>query len=151
VIAWLQRQFGLLGDPCKQCMQTVLEHPLRTPVERVLRRLDGAARGAYVTVAEFRYDGRFGGVADGGDPAGQLMDGSDARPDVEAAGLGCGPLHRSEYRVDDDVDKDEIAHDPTVFVDLQRALLARQSREEGDYSGVRIGKRLARSVDILQT
>jgi hypothetical protein len=52
VIAWLERQFGLLADPVKQCMQTVLEHPLRTPVERVLRRLDGAAGGAYVTVAD---------------------------------------------------------------------------------------------------
>jgi hypothetical protein len=67
VIAWLQRQFGLLADPFKQCMQTVLERPLRTPVERVLRQLDGAARGAYVTIAEFRYDDRFGGVADGGE------------------------------------------------------------------------------------
>jgi hypothetical protein len=46
VIAWLERQFGLPADPFKQCMQTVVERPLRTPVERVLRRLDGAARGA---------------------------------------------------------------------------------------------------------
>ena len=86
VIAWLERQFGLLADPFKQCVQTVLERPLRMPVERVLRRLDGAASGAYVTVAEFRYNHRFRGVADGGDLASQLMDGGrDARPDVEAA------------------------------------------------------------------
>ena len=88
VIAWLERQFGVPADPFEQCMQTVLERPLRTPVERVLRRLDGAARGAYVTVAEFRYDDRFRGVADGGELASQLMDGGrDARPDVEAAWL----------------------------------------------------------------
>ena len=73
VIAWLQEQFGPLADPFEQCMQTVLKRPLRMPVEGVLRRLDGAARGAYITVAEFRYDGRFGGVADGGDLASQLI------------------------------------------------------------------------------
>jgi len=68
------------------------------------------------------------------------MDGGrDARPDVEAAWLSRRPLHRSEHRVDNIIDKDEIAHDPTVFVDLQRALLARQSCEESDYSRVRIG------------
>ena len=73
-------------DPVKQCMQTVLERPLRMPVEFVLRRLDAATRGAYVTVAEFSYDDRFWGAADGGDLPSQLMDGGrDARPDVEAA------------------------------------------------------------------
>src|ERR1700739_1018561 len=118
-------------------MQTVLERPLRTPVELVLRGLDGATRGAYVTVAEFRYDNRFGGVADGGDFASQVMDGGrDARPDVKAAWLTRRRLHGGQHRVDDIIDKDEIAHDPTVFVDLQRALLARQSREESDYSCV---------------
>ena len=54
VIAWLERQFGLLADPFKECIQTVFELPLRTPLEVVLRRLDGAVRGAYVTVAKFR-------------------------------------------------------------------------------------------------
>src|SRR5262249_18878429 len=103
------------------------------------------------TVAEFRYDGRFWGAADGGDLLSQLMDGGrDARPDVEAAWFSRRSLYRSEQRLDDIVDIDEIAHDPTVFVDLQRALLARPTREESDYSGVRIGQRLARPVDILQ-
>ena len=44
-------------------------------MERVLRRLDGADRGAHVTIAEFRHDGWFDSVADGGDLASQLMDG----------------------------------------------------------------------------
>ena len=82
-------------------MQTVLERPLRTPVELVLRRLDVATRCAYVTVAEFSYDGRFGGVADGGDLAGQLMDRRcAARPDVETAWSSRRSLYRGEQRLD---------------------------------------------------
>ena len=38
VIAWLQGQFALLADPCKQCIQTVLERPLRTPARRLGHR-----------------------------------------------------------------------------------------------------------------
>jgi hypothetical protein len=37
-----------------------------------------------------------------------------------------------------------LASSSDRFVNLQRALLARQSPEEGEYSGVRIGQRLAR-------
>ena len=105
---------------------TILERPQHygTPVEFLRCRLDVAARGAYVTVAEFRHDDRFRGIADGGDLLSQLMDGGcDARPDVEAASAQLQASHRSEQRVDDIIDKDEIAHDPSVFVDLQRALL----------------------------
>jgi hypothetical protein len=57
-------------------------------------------------------------------------------------------LHRCEQRVDDIIDEGEIAHDPTVFVDLQLPSLARQSREESDDPRVRIGQRLAWPVDI---
>jgi hypothetical protein len=53
VIAWLERQFGLLADPGQQCTQTVLERPFRMPAKRVLRWLDGAARRADVTIADF--------------------------------------------------------------------------------------------------
>ena len=137
VIAWRDRQFGLLADPVQQGTQTVLEHPFWMPVEFLLCRLDVAARGAYVTVAEFRHDLRFGGIADGGDLLSQLVDGGrDTRPDVEAAWLGRGFFYRGEQRLDDIVDIDEIAHDVSVFVDLQWALLACQSCEKSDYSGV---------------
>jgi hypothetical protein len=43
VIGWLESQFGLAADPFKQCTQTVLERPLRTPGEVVLRRLSCAS------------------------------------------------------------------------------------------------------------
>ena len=80
------------------------------------------------------------------------MDGCrDTRPDVEAAGISCRSRYRGEQRLDDIVDENEIAQDPSVFVDVQRALLTCQSREESNYSGVRICQRLTRSVDILQT
>ena len=46
--------------------------------------------------------------------------GRDARPDVEALWLSRRYLHSCEYPVDDIIDNDEIAHNPTVFVDLQR-------------------------------
>ena len=90
VIARPDRQFGLFADPLKQSMQTVLERPFWTPVEFLRCRLDIAPRGAYVTVAEFRHDDRFGGIADSGDLLSQLMDGCwDTRSDVEAARFGC--------------------------------------------------------------
>src|ERR1700756_424522 len=114
------------------------------PAEILCCRLNVASCGAYVTVAEFRHDDRFWGSTDGGDLSSQLMDGCrDTRSDVEAARLRRGPLYRREQRLHDIVDIDEIAHDPSVFVDFQGALLTRQSCEESDYSGVRICQRLA--------
>ena len=78
------------------------------------------------------------------------MDGRrGTRPDVDATCLSRGFCDRGEQRLDDIVYVDEIAHDLPIFVDFQRALLARPSCEKSDYSGVRIRQRLARSVDIL--
>src|SRR2546429_8614899 len=102
-------------------MQAVLERYFGTPAELVLRWLDVATGSAYVTIPEFRYDCRFRGVADAGELASQLADsGRAARPNVEAAWLRRRRLNRRAHRVDDIIDKDEIAHDPTVFIDLQR-------------------------------
>src|SRR6202012_2456982 len=101
------------------------------PVEFLHCRLDVAPRCAHVTVAELRPDGRFGSIADDRDFPRQLMDGRrDPRPDVQAAWLSCRSLYRGEQRRDDIFDENEIAQDPSVFVDVQRHLLTRQSREK---------------------
>src|SRR5258708_33467726 len=130
---------GLTADPIKESTQAFLERPLGAPVEFLCCRLDVTSCGTHVTVAEFRHDDRFWGITDGGDLSSQLMDGCrDTRPDVDAAWLRRRSLYRSAQRRDNIVDIDEIAQDPSVFVDFQRALLTCQSCEKSDYSGVRI-------------
>jgi len=75
VIACLDGQFAARADPIKKSTQTFLERSLWTPVKLSLCRLDVAPRRANITVAEFRHDGRFWGIADGSDLLSQLMDG----------------------------------------------------------------------------
>jgi hypothetical protein len=94
---------------------------------------------------------RLGRPGLGADHAGELEQrrrraGADVHEDPVA-----GRDSRRGERRDDVVDEDEVTDDRAVLVDVDRLPAQSHLREQADDAGVRVGERLPRAVDVLQT
>src|SRR5437899_4407848 len=91
-------------------------------------------------------------VEDPGDARGEIPNGDlFAAGDVEGVPVRLLHFERQPARAGDIVDTDEVPELLAIFVDERRIPVQKTRRKNGEYAGVRIGKRLVRSVDIEES